>query len=132
MIYLLYIAFFFIFFTGMSFVAIPFIRQKRGLKPFVITTVCLFIFCITFYQCSGNKSALYAWINHGEQHYQLQEVVNQLGGIDGIITQIKNKVAANPNDAQGWFILSKLYLAKHDYAAAKSAYNKGMALSKQK
>ncbi len=52
------------------------------------------------------------WLKGGEEHYQLMVKFNELGGIDGIIQQVKKKLALNPNDKQGQEILLKLYKMK--------------------
>jgi cytochrome c-type biogenesis protein CcmH/NrfG len=52
----------------------------------------------------------------------------ELGGFDGTIARIKEKLKQNPNDARGWQILGKLYLAKGDTRAANKALTKARQL----
>ncbi|MCC2666542.1 MAG: hypothetical protein K0R24_1937 [Gammaproteobacteria bacterium] len=70
-------------------------------------------FSFSIYVFFNNTIALAQWINHGQQHYELLVKYNQLGGIDGMIAKIKQKLAQNPSDKQGQIILKKLYHIKH-------------------
>jgi len=76
------------------------------------TTIIFSIFSFSLYLFFNNRIILAQWINHGQQHYQLLVDYNQLGGIDGIIAKIKQRLAQNPSDQQGRIILEKLYRLK--------------------
>jgi hypothetical protein len=72
------------------------------------------IFSFSIYLFFTHTIALTEWINHGQQHYELLVEYNQLGGIDGMIAKIKQKLSQNPGDEQGQIILKKLYHIKHE------------------
>ena len=86
-------------------------------NDFIFSKIIIFsifsIFSFSLYFFLNNTTMLAQWINHGQQHYQLSVDYNQLGGIDGIIAKIKERLAQNPADQQGRIILEKLYRLKH-------------------
>lgn len=82
----------------------------------------------SLYLLSGNKLLLADWLTRGEQHYQLLVQFQQLGGIDGIIARIEARLKIHPEDAQGWRVLGKMYLMKHDAVNAKKAFEKAEAI----
>jgi cytochrome c-type biogenesis protein CcmH/NrfG len=77
---------------------------------------------LLLYQFTGDKIALSDWLAEGKQHYKLLEQFEALGGIDGAINKITQRLKANPDDKQGWLILGKLYQAKHNEMAAEVAF----------
>lgn len=108
---------------------VPFVANKVIYsKNFVIVMLLSVFFAMGLYQLSGDKQALNQWLTKGKAHYQLQETVSQLGGINGMIARVKRKLQADPLDAQGWFILGKLYLSEQDVQAAKAALRKAHEL----
>lgn len=116
--------------SALCLITLPFIKNRAVLsKKIFITFLFIILFSLSLYQFSGDKNALKQWYTQGEQHYQLQMQFNALGGLDGIIVSVKKKIAANPKDAQGWFILAKLYLMKQDYPDAKTALAKAHQLA---
>jgi cytochrome c-type biogenesis protein CcmH/NrfG len=118
--------------ASMCLNVVPFVTNKSiCTKRFVIVILLSCFFAMGLYRFSGDKQALNQWLTTGKSHYQLQESVNQLGGIKGMISHSKRKVQANPLDAQGWLILGKLYLAEQDVQAAKAAFSKAHKLQPQ-
>jgi cytochrome c-type biogenesis protein CcmH/NrfG len=95
-----------------------------------LTIICLTaLFSFTLYQSSTQTKALNDWFNQGKKHYNVLVQYEALGGTDGMITKIKQKLAAHPADAVGWTILGKLYWMKHDTQAAQQAWSKAKKLT---
>jgi cytochrome c-type biogenesis protein CcmH/NrfG len=115
--------------VALGLLAIPFIKN-RSRKGYIVSASLIALLGLAIYQFTGNKTALYLWMTQGKQHYQLLETFEQLGGIDGAIAQIESKLAKNPQDAQGWYILGKLYLSKNEEAKAQAAFAKSRELSR--
>ena len=114
---------------ALALLSLPFMKHRfENFKIFFILMLLMTLFTFALYQFSGNKSALYLWLTHGKEHYQLLEKFDQLGGVDGAIARVKNKLNVTPNDAQGWFILGKLYLSKQDDSDALDAFTKAHEL----
>ncbi len=129
MIYLLYSLLVLMLMTGIGLLSIPFITtQTVSSKYFLFSTLFVTLFSLGLYQWSSNQPALKQWLTQGKAHYQLQQEINQLGGFAGMIHRIKTKLANNPDDAEGWFILGKLYFADQDYDEAKKALGKAYQL----
>lgn len=127
--YLLYSLLFVMVLAALALLAVPFVTNKTFFsKRFIIAS--LFILCFSFgvYQLSGNKIGLKFWLTQGKERYRLLSQFDELGGIDGAIKRVQEKLISNPNDAQGWFILAKLYEAKPDKIAAKKALAKAYQL----
>lgn len=123
--FVFYSLIFVILLTGILFITIPFIRNKTIFsKSFFIISSFMVIFSLTLYFSLGSSGHLKTWLVKGRKHYELLAQMNHLGGIDGMIIRIHKKLAENPDDAQGWFILGRLYLAKNDQENAEKAFNK--------
>jgi len=118
--------------SALYLLAIPFIKKKAPWRVFFIITLAFSGFAFSIYYYAGNKNALALWLAEGKGHYQLQTAFDELGGVDGVITQIKNKLAANPEDVQGWSVLAKLYLAKGQKVEAQAAFDKVKILEKNR
>jgi cytochrome c-type biogenesis protein CcmH/NrfG len=128
---LLYLLIVFLLTAALSITAIPFIQNRSLLsKNFLAVMIFMILFPLSLYFFCGDKAALKHWLTQGEQHYQLQTQVETLGGIDGIISRVKEKIKADPNDPKGWFILSKLYSMKHEDKLAKEALYKANKIEK--
>ncbi|MDR3478285.1 MAG: hypothetical protein P4M14_09675 [Gammaproteobacteria bacterium] len=116
----------------MCLIVVPFMANKAiCTKSFIIVILLNGFFAMGLYRLSGDKQALNQWLIKGKAHYQLQETVNQLGGIKGMISHVKRKLQADPLDAQGWFILGKLYLSEQEVQAAQAAFRKAHELRPQ-
>lgn len=114
---------FLLLFAGVLLIAIPFIKNKTLLsKSFFVMLIFVVIFSLGLYFTLGSSNHLRNWQTKGRDHYALLVQMEQLGGIDGMIAQIKQKLAVNPEDKKGWFILGRLYLAKNDRENAEKAF----------
>lgn len=72
--------------------------------------------------------SIQTWQTHGKAHYQLLTEVDQLGGIDVIIARIQERLKNNPDDIQGWIILSKIFISLHRYGDAKKTLHQAELL----
>src|SRR3990167_11245233 len=106
--YLLYSLLILMLSSALALLALPFLINKTLFSRYFLMTALFIILCATgLHYILEDNSALQQWLAHGKQHYYLQEEVDRLGGIDKIISQIKQKLAAHPDDAEGWLILGK-------------------------
>lgn len=112
--------------------AIPFAKSKTVFsKKFFICEFFIILFCVSAYLIFGNYTGLSEWNNRGEEHYNLLDTFDRLGGVDGAIKKIEDELMQNPKDAEGWYILGKLYLSKHEDAKAKAAFENARRFSSQ-
>jgi len=109
--------------SALALLAIPFFKNKM-LTSYLVFCILFAGFSFTLYFHFGQNPGLKQWLTQGKQHYQLQEEFIKLGGTDAVIERIQNKLKTNPNDAEGWFILGKLYLSKQDKKKALHALTK--------
>jgi cytochrome c-type biogenesis protein CcmH/NrfG len=111
--------------TGILFIAVPFIKNKMFFsKSFFVIASFVVIFSLSLYFTLCSPQDLRTWLTQGRNHYELLVQMDQLGGIDGMIDRIKLKLVENPEDAEGWFILGRLYLAKNDKENAEKAFQR--------
>jgi cytochrome c-type biogenesis protein CcmH len=115
--------------ASLCLIVVPFvIHNAIYSKSFLLVSLIIVVMSLGLYHLTGNKPALNQWITTGKDHYRLLETVNQLGGINGLIARVRHKLEADPHNAQGWFILGKLYLSKEDNKAAYAAFSKAHEL----
>lgn len=50
------------------------------------------------------------------------------GGLDTVVNKLAEKMAADPNNGEGWLLLAKTYYELQKFAEADAAYAKGAAL----
>jgi tetratricopeptide (TPR) repeat protein len=118
--------------AAVALIAIPFIKNKILIsKSFfiIISAICLLALSLTQYD--SHSPALRQWFAQGLSHYNLMLKFKKLGGLDGTISRVREKLEKSPHDALGWTILGKLYLAKKDYRTAKWAFSEAHELAPQ-
>lgn len=129
MMYVLYGLIFLMLAGAVFLLAVPFVKTRTmGSRYFLLPVIFVSLFSLSGYFVFQNHVGLGWWLTAGEKHYQLQQEVSELGGISGMIKQIKKRLALNPDDAEGWFILGKLYLANQNQKEAKEALDKAIHL----
>lgn len=116
---------------AIAWLAIPYYKHHAlASKGYIVSALFLICFTLGIYSLSGNKIELAFWLKQGKERYHLLSQFNELGGIDGAIQQIQDKLTKNPNDPRGWHILGKLYESKGNTAEAKKAFLKADQLDK--
>ena len=126
---MLYFFLFGLLLIALAVMAIPFARQKQlNSRYFVMVSLMLIVLASALYRYSTNSEALQNWFTSGAMHYQLMEKFQELGGVDGAIRRIEERLTTSPDDAPGWVLLGKLYLGKQDMAHAKEAFDRAHAL----
>ncbi len=126
---ILYSLLFLMLLSALYLLAIPFFKRKTAWLIFFLLSLFFSAFALLIYQAAGDKKTLAFWLAEGKENYQMQIAFEQLGGVKGAISRIKEKLAKNPKDAEGWLILAKLYLATGKNTEADEAYAKAKALS---
>jgi cytochrome c-type biogenesis protein CcmH/NrfG len=118
---------------ALCLIALPFFLNKKQqraslFKGYFIVALLFIVLAVELYHSLHNQTALKQWLTRGRQHYDLLVKFNDLGGLEGVVTKVQKRVQSMPNDAQGWFILGKLYFIQKDYTKAKAALKKAHAL----
>lgn len=97
---------------AISIIAIPFFKSRGHFKIFLVFSSMIMLASLVLYQITGNSQALNQWLTQGQRHYELMRDYQKLGGIDGMIIRVKEKLKTNPHDLEGLSILNKLYRMK--------------------
>jgi cytochrome c-type biogenesis protein CcmH/NrfG len=131
--YLIYSLEIFMLLVMMGMIAVPFGKQRQIFSRQLFGVVSFTLLSVFgLYQFSSDSSGLQNWLSQGREHYQLLEKFNSLGGVDGAIDKIKQKLLRDPSDANGWMLLGKLYMGKQDFLHAKEAFDKAYHTSRSK
>ncbi len=88
----------------------------------------LVLFALALYLLFGNVAGLSTWLARGQTHYNLLVAVDRLGGMDAIVKRISVHLTDHPNDAKGWMILGKIWLAEKQYLKAQAAFSRVLQL----
>ncbi len=99
----------------------------NGMKKFIFYFIFLTI-SVILYVFFGNFLGEKKWLSHGKEHYALMKTIDELGGIDTITQKIEERLTKNPNDARGWIILGKIWLAEKKFSLANTAFKKAQQL----
>lgn len=113
--------------VAIFFIAIPFVRAKNYFMATAMAIVTL-LSTLLFYSYYGQADAVAQWLNHGKKVYQVRREFMTLGTFEQIIQQIKDRIAQNESDPQGWFLLGRLYYTQEMYHEASIAFSKAYAL----
>lgn len=73
--------------------------------------------------------ALEKWFELQKEFSKLKTSVQTSSDPDMIILRIKEGIGKNPNDANGWFLLGRMYYLSEQYAESATAYQKAYQLS---
>jgi cytochrome c-type biogenesis protein CcmH/NrfG len=115
--------------TGIIVVSAFVKHKKKHLKKIFVTLFLMFSFIFFIFSSTGGTHQLYGWVNGGKQHYALLKQMQNLGGLDGMIAKLTKQIDADPQNAQAWMILGKLYLFKNDKTLALNAFKKAQELA---
>ena len=115
---------------ALMLLATPFIRNQQSLfsRQYVGTALFTLLSACLLYAVLSDRKGLNDWFSNGQQHYQLLETFNDMGGTDSAISSLLRHLNTHPADGKAWFLLGKLYLGKQDIADAKIAFGKAHQL----
>lgn len=102
---------------ALMMLSLPFIRNGHSLlsKPFIIISNFIIIIPIILYLSFGQLNALSGWLSYGKkQHYELAVKVQELGGIEGLIVLLKQRLKEHPGDKKASELLHKLMAMKNN------------------
>ena len=119
----------FLLLISLAWLAYPFIQTKQVFsKAYGSLALGFTLLALLLFQFSINTTDLHLWLSEGQQRFQLLSKFNALGGVDGAIQRINEKLTRDPSDIAGWLILNKLYESKGDNTNAANALNKAHQL----
>lgn len=65
--------------------------------------------------------------NHQSQKH-IQHLLKSSAGAEKVINNLKERLDDNPNDAQGWYLLGRLYASQEHWVLAEKAYKEAYQL----
>jgi cytochrome c-type biogenesis protein CcmH/NrfG len=84
---------------------------------------------IGFYLLLGNHHQLQALWAQRQQSQAVQQELSQLKNPQELIDRLQDRLRQDPQSAQGWYLLGKLYLGQQQYANAESALSRAHELA---
>ncbi len=107
---------------GLMLLLVMGLLWQRPLQKMTLALLVLFpISALLLYWHWGNSQA---WINY----QQAQQLSKNLPNVNQIIQQLQSHLAAQPNSAEGWFLLGRLYASQQRYNDATQAFAKANIL----
>ena len=101
--------------VAVGFAVWPFYRQGKGLSPIVVVAVVLVI---------GLSAGLYNYQGSPSQPSGGSDLPDMEDAVAGLAARL----AANPDDANGWQMLGRSYMSMGNFAAAVDALEKAVEL----
>ena len=86
------------------------------------------MFATVFYHFWGQNKQLASWYNHDQKETLIANELKTLGSRKAIIAKFKNILTHNKNDAQGWYLLGRVYASDGQYQAAAKSFANANAL----
>ncbi len=128
------------FFSVMAVIALLFsllflipLLIARLLFSFFFLIIALPTAAVVAYHYLGGAALIQELIHQQQQAQQVQVKIAELGNSPAAVIKALNaNLQENPNDAQGWYLLGKLYLDQQDYANAVTSLVKANALEANK
>lgn len=68
------------------------------------------------------------YIHQEARQKQVQALLQSIKNPEDLIQRLKKRVEAEPNRAQGWYLLGRLYASQHQWESARDAYFKAHQL----
>lgn len=93
-----------------------------------IASLCMFAIIslgsIGLYSYFGHYQSAQLWQQKYLEPYRLRQEFIAIGSVDQIIAKLQKKLAANPNDSKGWYLLGRLYQVQQREEESKAAFAK--------
>lgn len=105
----------------MILIALLFVVRKPFNKTALVLIVIIPCLSLGLYQQWGSSKLWFEWLS-------LQNLPNNLGTPDQVITEMKAHLKQNPNSAEGWYLLGRLYATQQHFPEAASAFAKANQL----
>lgn len=86
------------------------------------------LFSFSAYYFWGGSQKLFNYYHEEAVTPIIAKWRNQFSNVDAVITRMENHLSRNPNSAQGWYLLGRLYFSQQNYEKAEKAFAKAQAL----
>lgn len=103
----------------------------KNWKTFLFLIITLPLFSIIFYLYNGNSQLLSKTFTAQKEAAEINQVRKSLGTPQQVIETLQQHLAKNPNSAEGWYLLGRLYFTQQQYPESVKAFEKAYALNKK-
>ncbi len=104
-------------------------RHSKKLCIFLIPVVCIAVFFA--YKYWGSQSEWQAYKQKQRQQRQVQDFLQTIKTPGELVERLKKRLKLNPNNAQGWFLLGRLYASQNQWPEASQSFAKAYGLKPQ-
>ena len=107
---------------------VPQHSEKAGFATLIALAILLPIGTVAFYNHLGSPEYLsYVGGGAGKQE-DLQQMASNADSIDELINRLQQRLDKTPGDGEGWYLLSRSYMAQEKYPEALNALEKAREL----
>lgn len=111
---------------SMAVFCIVFPLRKNKILGGLTVLLVVFISTLAYWQW-GNGTAWHQYEEKQARQQQVQKLLNHYGrDPTSLIAQLKNRLQENPNSAQGWYLLGRLYSSQGEWFTASKAFAKAV------
>lgn len=107
------------------------VERTKNWKTFLFLTIALPLFSIIFYLYNGNSQLLSKTFTAQKEAAEIIAVRKSLGKPQHVIETLQQHLAKNPNSAEGWYLLGRLYFTQQEYSKSVNAFEKAYTLNKK-
>ena len=112
--------------VAIAYAAYPW-RKSRWIL--VSGSMLLVIYVVLAYLTWGAFFKLQTYKRHQETVARARAILHKPHGLEALIDQIQQNLQKNPQDAQGWFLLGRLYANQQKWILAQQAFRRSYHLT---
>jgi cytochrome c-type biogenesis protein CcmH len=112
---------------ALASIVIPLIK-KQAWKSTLAIIILLPAFAVFLYIYQGSGKQWLAYQHTQQQLAQVQQFRSQLGTPQQVIDKLKQRLQQDPNSAQGWYLLGRIYFDQQRFTEAVDTFSKAYAL----
>lgn len=102
-------------------------------RVFAILLVCLLsLAAFLFYQKLGASQLLAKQYSAQKTKEQIDANIQKMGGAQNVVYTLKQQLSLHPEDAQGWYLLGRIYFSENQFTQARIAFEHAAQLAPQR
>jgi len=88
----------------------------------IVVLVLLSAAALGLYRYWGDSQGLAAFYQQQDRQAMVTEFLDQYDSPEQVINMLKTRLQADPDSAEGWYLLGRLYFSQQDYQPAAQAF----------
>jgi cytochrome c-type biogenesis protein CcmH len=117
---------------ALTFILLPFFKLGTSRKLATLLLIITPVFALTYYLKFGASQPMAEKMLAEQRASQIQSEITRLGSKENIIIALQQRLQENPESAQGWYLLGRMYLMNQNYQSAMNAFDKANSLEPNK